>query len=303
MASPWHGTAQLRFASAARGTACGTATGFQGGATAPLKLLRGYRHHDGRLELPILHTAGGLVGGDRLTIHASLEPASRVLLTSVAAQKVYGSIGRSRRRPAGAWTEQTLRFSLAAGADLEWLPQELVLYADGLYEQHCRVELAAGASFLGAEVVRLGRSSAGEGLAAGRWRSRLEIQRQQGERRRWELVERFALGGEALSSEHGLAEQPVMGSLVWAAPDPLPADTLAALLERARADRCGLAGEMAIGALEQGLVARYRGPSSQAARFWFTRLWARIRAVRGLAEPELPRVWPFQEAPFAGGST
>jgi urease accessory protein len=56
---------------------------------------------------------------------------------------------------------------------------------------------------------------------------------------------------------------------------------------------------MACGSLEQGLLARYRGPSSTAARSWFTRLWARIRAAQGLAAPELPRVWPFQERPFA----
>jgi urease accessory protein len=55
---------------------------------------------------------------------------------------------------------------------------------------------------------------------------------------------------------------------------------------------------MACGPLEQGLVARYRGPSSQAARHWFTRIWARIRAVRGLTAPQLPRVWPFQETPL-----
>jgi urease accessory protein len=56
---------------------------------------------------------------------------------------------------------------------------------------------------------------------------------------------------------------------------------------------------MACGPLEQGLVARYRGPSSQAARFWFCRLWALIRQHRSQAAPQLPRVWPFQENPFA----
>ena len=49
---------------------------------------------------------------------------------------------------------------------------------------------------------------------------------------------------------------------------------------------------------EAGLVARYRGPSTTAARSWFTRIWFRIRAARGLAAPELPRVWPFQEEPL-----
>jgi urease accessory protein len=290
--TPWHGQARLRFERQAGG-----ATALQGGATAPLKLQRASRGDDGRCELPLLHTAGGLVGGDRLSLAATLAPGSRALLTSVAAQKVYGSIGRLRRAPAGAWAEQHLDIRLEAGADLEWLPQELVLFADGLFHQQARVDLAPGASWLGAEVVRLGRTAAGEGLGAGRWRSDLEIRRLDGAGApaRWELVDRLELGGEGLAGEHGMAGAPVFGSLVWVAPEPLAPAALEALVVAARSDRRGLVGAMACGALEQGLVARYRGPSSQAARLWFRRLWGRIRAQRGLSAPATPRVWPFQE--------
>ena len=291
----WQGNLNLSFQPQAGGR-----TVFQGGGTAPLKVQRAFARADGRCELPILHTAGGLVGGDRLSLCFDLAPGSRALLTSVAAQKVYGSIGRSRRSPAGSWACQELEARLGPGADLEWLPQELVLFADGLYEQRTRVWLAPGASWLGAEVVRLGRTAAGEALAAGRWRSDLEIRRLTADNRpgAWELVDRLALDGDALSGEHGLAGRPVFGSLVWAAPparEPLAADSLAKLLELCRADRAGLEGEMACGALPCGMVARYRGESSRDARLWFARLWVRIRALRGLAPPELPRVWPFQE--------
>jgi urease accessory protein len=291
----WHGRASLRFSRSGDGL-----SRHQGSASAPLKIQRGFHRADGRCELPLLHTAGGLVGGDRLSITVQLEPGSRALLTSVAAQKVYGSIGRSRLRPEGAWALQDLAFELQEGADLEWLPQELVLYADGLYEQRTRVTLAPGAGWLGAELVRLGRTAAGENLGAGHWRSLLEIRRRDPDGDRWELVDRLELGGGALVESHGLAGEPVFGSLVWAAPQKLVGPELAELLEACRSDRAGLEGTMACGALEQGLVARYRGPSSMAARSWFTRLWARIRAAQGLAAPELPRVWPFQEAPFAG---
>ncbi|MCX5952284.1 MAG: urease accessory protein UreD [Cyanobacteria bacterium] len=293
----WHGTAQLRFSCSADGR-----TRHQGGTTAPLKVQRPFGRADGRCELPLLHTAGGLVGGDRLSITAQLGPGSRVLLTSVAAQKVYGSIGRSRLSPAGAWARQELNFKVETGADLEWLPQDLVLYANGLYEQRTRVWLASGASWLGAEVVRLGRTAAAETLGEGRWRSLLEIERAgpNGEGSHWELVDRLELGGEGLRQGHGMAAEPVFGSLVWAAPQPLAAAPLAQLLAACRADRGDLPGELACGALEQGLIGRYRGPSSQAARTWFSRLWARIRAANGLAPPERPRVWPFQEEPFAG---
>ena len=291
--APWRGSASLRFEQH-RGQ-----TRHQGGARSPLKLQRAFAQASGHCELPLLHTAGGLVGGDQLRIEASLGAGSRALLTSVAAQKVYGSIGRSRSHPAGRWVQQQLVFALDSGSDLEWLPQELVLYAGALYDQQATVELAEDASFLAAEVVRLGRTAAGEGLEQGCWRSSLEIHRQGPSGPRFELVDRLELGGAALEGEHGLAGEPVFGSLVWAAPQPLAAEALTALLAGARDARRGLEGSMACGALEQGLVARYRGGSSQAARFWFSRLWALIRAERGQAAPELPRVWPFQEQPLA----
>ena len=299
--SPWHGTAALRFHRSPRADAADP-TIHQGRATAPLKVQRAQHRADGRCELPILHTAGGLVGGDRLSISATLEVGSRALLTSVAAQKVYGTVGRSRRSPAGEWACQELSFRLAEGADLEWLPQEMVVFGGGLFEQRSTVELAEGASWLGAEVVRLGRTAAGEGLGEGRWRSRLQIRRGGGLGSRWEPVDRLELGGGALFDLHGMAGEPVFGSLVWAAPAPLEGPRMADLLQACRTDREGLEGEMTCGALEQGLVARYRGPSSTAARHWFTRIWARIRCERQLSSPELPRVWPFQENPLAGGT-
>ena len=287
----WQATARLQFLERHGRTQ------FQGGATAPLKLMRSTAQSSGHCELPLLHTAGGLVGGDQLQLQLDLEAGSRALLTSVAAQKVYGSVRRSRLHPQGVWAEQKLAVRQAANSDLEWLPQELVLYADGLYQQHLQVDLAPGASFLAMEVVRLGRTAADETLGEGCWRSITSIRRQAtaSQPERWELVDRLQLHGEALHGPHGMDGQPVFGSLVWAAPAPLDA---APLLEQARAARTGLEGTMACGALEQGLVARYRGPSSQAARFWFCRVWALIRAQRGLAPPELPRVWPFQEQPL-----
>jgi len=300
-AGRWHGAAELEFTARQGSPGEPPVTVHQGWATSPLKLQRAYPQADGRCELPLLHTAGGLVGGDQLTLRAHLAPGSQALLTSVAAQKVYGTVGRSRLVPQGQWARQSLHFSLEAGSDLEWLPQELVLFAGGLLEQNLTVELAAGASWLGMDVVRLGRSAAGETLGQGCWRSRLQVCRRGPEGRRWELVDPLEISGASLAAEHGMAGQPVLGSLVWAAPQPLGAAAVAQLLADCRSDRQGLEGDLACGALDQGLIARYRGPSSQAARFWFTRVWARIRAARGLSAPELPRVWPFQEQPLGSG--
>ena len=296
----WHGSCDLRFEQRQVAEAEDRSV-HQGGCTAPFKLLRADQGDNGRCELPILHTAGGLVGGDQLSINLNLETGSRSLITSVAAQKVYGSIGRSHLYPKGQWARQQVNCALAGGSDLEWLPQELVLYADALFEQHLTVQLPHDASFLSAEIVRLGRTAAGETLQEGRWRSALSIQRHHEDRRqpdRWELVDRLELGGEALADQHGLHQQPVFGSLVWAAPMALDHDTMTQLLELVRQDRQGLIGTLRCSALDQGLVARYAGPSSRDARFWFSRIWAHTRALRGLSAPRIPRVWPLQEQPL-----
>ena len=260
--------------------------------------MRAERGENGRCELPLLHTAGGLVGGDQLSVNLDLKPSSRCLLTSVAAQKVYGSVGRSQLHPQGAWARQQVSAELDAGADLEWLPQELVLYADALFEQNLSVTLPMDGSFLSAEIVRLGRTAANETLGRGFWRSGIQIQRQTSEGRRWELVDRLEISGEALKSVHGLNQQPVFGTLVWAAPFPLQTDLINTLLEAIRQDRNELEGTMHCGVLPQGLIARYSGDSSRDARFWFSRIWARTRQTRDLAPPQIPRVWPLQEHPL-----
>lgn len=293
---PWHGHCQLQFETN------GGCTRHQGGCRAPFKLLRAEQGADGRCELPILHTAGGLVGGDQLSISLELNAGSRGLVTSVAAQKVYGSVGRFRNQSGGRWARQQLRFTLADDSWLEWMPQELVLYAGALLEQRITVHLAEGAGFLASDVVRLGRSAAGEDLGEGCWRSRLEICRRIGNGRRWELADAICLDRASLRGEHGMAGQPVFGSLVWVAPSSLGAQARGAVLEQARHSRGDLAGTLSCGALECGLIARYRGDSSQAARFWFTRIWAAIRQAGGHGCPEIPRVWPFQEQPLRGSS-
>ena len=289
---PWHGTCNLLFAEGRNGSQ------FQGGCTAPLKLMRAGRGENGRCELPLLHTAGGLVGGDQLSINLSLKSNSRCLITSVAAQKVYGSVGRSQRHPPGAWARQQVVAELDTESDLEWLPQELVLYADALFEQNLSVTLPMDGSFLSAEIVRLGRTAANETLGRGCWRSGVQIQRQTPEGQRWELVDRLEISDAALKGIHGLNQQPVFGTLVWAAPFPLPTETINTLLDDVRQDREDLEGQMHCGVLPQGLIARYSGFSSRDARFWFSRIWARTRRARDLAPPQIPRVWPLQERPL-----
>ena len=40
---------------------------------APFKLMKATNNSDGRCEIPLLHTAGGLVGGDQLKLNVNLK--------------------------------------------------------------------------------------------------------------------------------------------------------------------------------------------------------------------------------------
>jgi len=295
----WFGNCDLRLIKRPNIPALVTGvTSHQARCCAPFKLLRGSHDNDGRLEIPILHTAGGMVGGDNLSVTVKAEKGTSGLLTTAAAQKVYGSVGISKIHPEGAWARQQCGFEIEEGADLEWLPQELVLFGEGLYEQCVRVDLFPNSSFLSVEIVRLGRTAKGECLGKGCWRSRLEICRHYPDRNIWEFVDQLELGGDALSSDHGMANQPVLGSLVWVAPSWVSQEILNNLAQNSLEERFGLEGLMSCSVLDHGLSARYIGASTQAARFWFFRIWVLTRRYRKLCIPKPLRVWPMQEDPL-----
>ena len=108
----------------------------------------------------LVHPPGGIAGGDELTSELALGEGSHVLATTPGAAKWY----RCPDRPAS----QSLRFELAAGALLEWLPQETIIFNAARARLTTRIALAEGAAFLGWEIVCLGRAASGEKFIHGR---------------------------------------------------------------------------------------------------------------------------------------
>ena len=302
MTSQWHGTCDLRLFKKSRSKNIDNfKTTHQAKCTAPLKLMRVFNDKkDGRCEIPILHSAGGIVGGDQLKININAEENSSAICSSVAAQKVYGSRGRSKLNPKGSWANQTCFFQIEKNSDFEWIPQELIIYQGGLFEQNMTVKLDPSSSFLCVDLVRLGRTAAGEQLGSGVWRSSLEIFSENSQGKHYEFSDRLELSGEALKSIHGLEKQPVFGSLTWITPKGINEKALSDLLIKCRQKRKGLDGFMSCSLLENGISARFTGSSTQSARFWFYRIWSLTRVLRKLNIPEYMRIWPIQENPSTG---
>ncbi|OCQ94420.1 urease accessory protein ureD [Nostoc sp. MBR 210] len=256
---------------------------------APLKVQRPF-YPEGKqvCHSVILHTAGGVVGGDRLSSHFHLKPNTQALITTAAASKIYRSNGLQAR--------QTIDIQIDPGACLELLPQETILFNGADYRQDLRVELAPGGSFLGWEITRFGRSARGEKFLQGKWRSHSEIW-QQGVPL-W--IDRQLLPGnpEIFHSPSGLFGQPIVGSLIWLG-HPVSTE----IVETARSlftphsllptPYSPLPTQHLVGVtqLEHGLLCRYRGASTSEVRNWFTAVWQILRTSFLSRSICIPRVW------------
>lgn len=223
----------------------------------------------------LVHPPAGIAGGDRLALTLELGAHAHVLLTTPGAGKWY--------RSAGARGELVQHVRVAEGGVCEFLPQESIVYDGALGTLATEVELEGAAVFIGAEMLCLGRTGAGERFARGELALRTRISRDG--KPVW--LERGVLGGGSalLDAAVGLDGAPVSASLLVAAPG-----CDAGLLEAWRAIEPA-AGRGAVSLLPGLLVARWLGPSCEPGRAWLARLWGAARpAVAGRAL-QVPRIW------------
>lgn len=115
-----------------------------------------------------VNVAGGLAGGDSADFSLVLEDGGAATLTAAAAEKVYRSLGPE--------TRIDVRVALGAGARLEWLPQEVILFDGARLRRRQDFTVGAGASLLLAEMLVFGRAARAERFATGHvfdsWRLR-----------------------------------------------------------------------------------------------------------------------------------
>lgn len=246
---------------------------------APLKIQRSfYPEGKGICHSTILHTAGGIVGGDRLNQQIDLQSNSHAVITTAAASKVY----RSNGEPA----QQTIQIDLESNSCCEWIPRETIVFNGAIYRQDLRVNLAENATWLGWEMTRFGRTARGEQFLTGNWSSCTEVW--QNNKPLW-IDRQWLPGGEiTINSPHGLRGQPIVGSLCWLG-KPVSEDILKNL--RSLWNPQDTEAETGVTLLLSGLLCRYRGNSTQEVVDWFTKVWQLLRQYNGKSITGLPRVW------------
>ncbi len=117
-----------------------------------------------------LNTAGGITGGDRFAFDATAGPGTRLMLTTQAAERIY------RAQPHEVGRVET-RLTVAAGARLDWIPQETIVFHGAALDRRLDVTLDSDATLLLVEPMILGRAAMGETVRAAHLRDRIMVRR------------------------------------------------------------------------------------------------------------------------------
>ncbi len=222
-------------------------------------------------EAVLINTAGGNAGGDRFDIAATAASGAMVTVTTAACEKVYRSTGEA------AVVETSL--TVGAGARLEWLPQETILFDRSRYVRRLTIDMAADAALLAVEPVVFGRLARGETMAAGLFHDRWRVYRDG----RPAFADGTRLEGPVaaiLDRPATLAGGRALATLFYAAPDAEER------LEDVRAALAGAPAEAGASARDRMLVARIAAADGAALR---ATLVPALSALRG-GKP-MPKVW------------
>ncbi|MGZ5097436.1 MAG: urease accessory protein UreD [Usitatibacter sp.] len=223
----------------------------------------------------VVHPPAGIAGGDELLIDIAAGERSSALLTTPGAGKWY--------RSAGSWAKQHVRIDASTAATVEWLPQETIVYDGALADIRWEARIAADARLIAWDIVCLGRTGSGEGFDRGR--CRIETRLTRDGKLAWLERGRIEPGSRVAASPAGLGGHSVFGTMFVATP-MIEDEWIASCREEAPRS-----GEAAVTRLPGVLVARYRGDSSESARWYFAALWKRLREpVLGFEAVE-PRIW------------
>lgn len=237
-----------------------------------------YPEGPGVCHAVVLHPPAGVAAGDHLHIDVRVEQGAHAVLATPSATRWYKS--------GGVAALQQVRFSVASGATLEWLPEENLFYEHVKAKQTTVIEAEPGARVIAWDAFMLGRTARGEHWHDG------EVS----------LSSRLSLGGKLVYLERGLfrgADQDMdgpaglQGMRCGATLLALGAGVSQLLCEEI-ASKLPYQPELMAGCsqIEPGLIMmRVLGREAASVRQLLHEIWTTIRpAVTGVAAKPL-RLW------------
>ena len=237
----------------------------------PLTVQRPFYPEGGVCHVYVLHPPGGVVAGDCLTIDINAATDSEALVTTPAAGKFYRSDGKLAR--------QQVSLTVAANATLEWLPQETIIYEGAQVASELCLELAAGARFIGWEIIALGRPAANEGFNTG------EVGMNWHLFRAGELFyrERLMIDAQAFAANWGLNGHSVCGTLFACPATVVQLEAVQQLI--------GESAGRGVTLIDDMLICRALDTRADRLRDFFQHVWRIVRPDVVKRDACAPRIW------------
>lgn len=230
----------------------------------------------------IVHPPAGIAGGDHLSFHMQASQAAHALVTTPGAGKWY----KTNQKQAFQHIEITVKDS----AIFEWLPQETMLFNGACANSSTKVMLDQSASFMGWDMLVLGRQACAEQFSQGSYQSSLQLYRDD----RLLVTDRLNFSGNDrfLSSCLGMHGQAVMGSL-WAVAPPAQRNstTLEAQIDQIRELMMRMQVNVRLTLLDDVITARYLGNDVRHCHDAFAAIRAKLRRYWFDLDEEFPRIW------------
>ncbi|MFO0732908.1 MAG: urease accessory protein UreD [Nitrospiraceae bacterium] len=237
-----------------------------------------YLDESGVAVVWLVNPSGGLVGGDQLSVEATLHADAHVVITSPSANRVY----RSQSEPA----LQSVRCSVGPGARLEWMPEGTIPFAGSRFSQSIQVDLAPGSTLLLWDAMASGRIAKPERWAFETYDNEIRLSTASG----GSVVERFHLTPDTVGTLPRdwdyVASLFVLSDKVEGSRWAELREDLAVRLEGMESDLLAGVSEPSMPGLVVKLMARSAPILAQAQAI----LWGRTRmALFGLSMPVLRR--------------
>lgn len=230
----------------------------------------------------IVHPPAGIAGGDHLSFQIDAEQYAHAVVTTPGAGKWYKNNGK----PAF----QHIHIHVKNHAILEWLPQETMLFNGAIANSETIVHLDQTVSFIGWDLLVLGRQAQQEKFEQGRYQNHFKLYRNQ-----TLLVAdslNFVGNDRWLSSCLGMNGCAVMGSF-WAVPPEKfrsnlyldeHIDLIRELIMRMNTP-------VTLTILGDVICARYLGQDVRQCYDAFAAIRARLRRYWFDLDEEFPRIW------------
>jgi urease accessory protein len=228
------------------------------------------RPEGNRLDAVLINTGGGICCGDCFDVRIGVGAGAQTVVATPAAEKVY--------RSDGAVADVSVGLSLASGAEIEWLPQETILFDEARLRRRLTVEMTGDSKALLFEAVTFGRSARGEAMRHGLLNDAWRVTRDG----RLVYADTLRLTGPVAA----LLDRPALGGGARAAATCLYAAADAeSRVGEARSLLAGCRSQCGASAWDGLLVVRFLAASSSDLRL------DAVRFLEGFRGCPLPRVW------------